>query len=181
MSSISDSADVWVTVPAAWDTQGCSLMHDASIAAGLVQSAYPGDVHWPDRLKIITEPEAVAVHCAHLTDFCKLRPSQNFIVCDVGGETVDLTVHKVCLLIQRSNPRSVHCLQIMGDPAHLEITAIAARSDATCGSSFLDLRFRILVETVSSFQIQPSNPLYSTTPSFPLMTLNSISAHLASL
>ncbi|KAJ7036189.1 hypothetical protein C8F04DRAFT_1394417 [Mycena alexandri] len=128
-----NSADVWVTVPAAWDTQGCSLMHDASIAAGLVQSAYPGDVHWPDRLKIITEPEAVAVHCAHLTDFCKLRPSQNFIVCDVGGETVDLTVHK-----------------IMGDPAHLEITAIAARSDATCGSSFLDLRFRILVETLLS-------------------------------
>ncbi|KAK7029838.1 heat shock protein 12B [Favolaschia claudopus] len=127
-----NSADVWITVPAAWDARGCALMRQAAIASGLVQSAYPGDNAWRDRLKIITEPEAAAVHCAHLTDLYKLLPSQNFIVCDAGGGTVDLAVYK-----------------IIGDLAHLEIAEIAARSGANCGSLFLDLRFRALVEAVS--------------------------------
>lgn len=34
------------------------------------------------------EPEAAAVHCAHLTDLHRLRPSQNFMICDAGGGTV---------------------------------------------------------------------------------------------
>ncbi|KAJ6482899.1 hypothetical protein C8R47DRAFT_576571 [Mycena vitilis] len=126
-----NSADVWVTVPAAWDGRGCALMREAAIEAGLVQSAYPGDIAWRDRLRIITEPEAAAVHCAHLTDLYKLHPSQNFIVCDAGGGTVDLAVYK-----------------IIGDPAHLEIAEIAARSGANCGSLFLDLRFRALIEAL---------------------------------
>ncbi|KAK7055143.1 hypothetical protein R3P38DRAFT_2499251 [Favolaschia claudopus] len=126
-----NSADVWITVPAAWDARGCALMRQAAIASGLVQSAYPGDNAWRDRLKIITEPEAAAVHCAHLTDLYKLLPSQNFIVCDAGGGTVDLAVYK-----------------IIGDLAHLEIAEIAARSGANCGSLFLDLRFRALVEAL---------------------------------
>ena len=70
-------------------------MRDAAIAAGLVQSARAGDKDWRERLRIITEPEAAAVHCAHLTDLHKLRPSQNFIVCDAGGGTVDLAIYKV--------------------------------------------------------------------------------------
>lgn len=70
-------------------------MREAAIAAGLVQSARAGDRDWKDRLRIITEPEAAAVHCAHLTDLHHLRPSQNFIVCDAGGGTVDLAVYKV--------------------------------------------------------------------------------------
>ena len=36
----------------------------------------------------IREPEAAAVHCAYLTDLHKLRPSQNFMICDAGGGTV---------------------------------------------------------------------------------------------
>ncbi|KAK7676061.1 hypothetical protein QCA50_020985 [Cerrena zonata] len=83
-----DSADVWLTVPAAWDARGCQIMRDAAIAAGLVQSARAGDVNWRDRLRVITEPEAAAVHCAYLTDLHKLRPNQNFMICDAGGGTV---------------------------------------------------------------------------------------------
>lgn len=153
LDSILDSADVWVTVPAAWDARGCALMREAAIAAGLVQSAYPGDIAWRDRLKIITEPEAAAVHCAHLTDLYRLRPSQNFIVCDAGGGTVDLAVYKVSSILSApslSHPR----LQIIGELAHLEIAEIAARSGASCGSLFLDLRFRALVEAVSCFLTQ---------------------------
>ena len=86
---------MWLTVPAAWDARGCDIMREAAIAAGLVQSAYAGDNSWRDRLRIITEPEAAAVHCAQLADLHHLKPSQNFIVCDAGGGTVDLAVYKV--------------------------------------------------------------------------------------
>ncbi|KAJ7584841.1 hypothetical protein C8J56DRAFT_949180 [Mycena floridula] len=126
-----DSADVWLTVPAAWDARGCEIMRDAAIHAGLVQSSRVGDTTWRERLRIITEPEAAAIHCAHLTDLHKLKPSQNFIVCDAGGGTVDLAVYK-----------------IIGQMTSLEIAEISARSGANCGSLFLDLRFRGLVETL---------------------------------
>ncbi|KAI0316964.1 hypothetical protein OF83DRAFT_1123827, partial [Amylostereum chailletii] len=126
-----NSADVWLTVPAAWDAKGCELMREAAIHAGLVQSARAGDHGWRDRLHIITEPEAAAVHCAHLTDLHKLKPSQTFMICDAGGGTVDLAVYR-----------------IIGQMAHLEIAEMCARSGANCGSLFLDLRFRELVKTL---------------------------------
>ncbi|KZT24956.1 actin-like ATPase domain-containing protein [Neolentinus lepideus HHB14362 ss-1] len=124
-----DSADVWLTVPAAWDAKGCDIMREAAIAAGLVQSARAGDRDWRDRLRIITEPEAAAVHCAHLTDLHRLRPNQNFVICDAGGGTVDLATYKV-----------------IGQMTNLEIAEMCARSGANCGSIFLDLRFRDLVK-----------------------------------
>lgn len=49
-----DAADVWLTVPAAWDAKGCQIMRDAAIAAGLVHSSRAGDVNWRDRLRVIT-------------------------------------------------------------------------------------------------------------------------------
>ncbi|CAA7262612.1 unnamed protein product [Cyclocybe aegerita] len=126
-----NSADVWLTVPAAWDARGCDIMREAAITAGLVQSSRAGDNSWRDRLRIITEPEAAAVHCAQLNDLHHLKPSQNFIVCDAGGGTVDLAVYK-----------------IIGQMANLEIAEMCARSGANCGSLFLDLRFRELVKTL---------------------------------
>lgn len=126
-----DSAEVWLTVPAAWDARGCQMMRDAAIAAGLVRSSRAGDTTWRDRLRIITEPEAAAVHCAYLTDLHRLRPSQNFMICDAGGGTVDLAVYK-----------------IIGMLSNLEIAEMCARSGANCGSLFLDLRFRELVKTL---------------------------------
>ncbi|OBZ74645.1 Heat shock protein 12B [Grifola frondosa] len=126
-----DSVDVWLTVPAAWDATGCQMMRDAALAAGLVHSARAGDHDWRERLRIISEPEAAAVHCANLTELHKLTPNQNFMICDAGGGTVDLAVYK-----------------IMGILANLEIAEMCARSGANCGSIFLDLRFRELMKTL---------------------------------
>ncbi|KAG8989997.1 hypothetical protein FRB93_003373 [Tulasnella sp. JGI-2019a] len=126
-----NEADVWLTVPAAWDAVGCELMREAAIKAGLVQAAHARDRNWRDRLRIITEPEAAAVHCAHLTDLHQLQPSQNFMICDAGGGTVDLAIYK-----------------IIGSLSNLEIAEVCARSGANCGSIFLDMRFRELVRTL---------------------------------
>ena len=49
-----DSADVWLTVPAAWDAKGCEIMREAAISAGLVQQFSANDRNWADRLHIIT-------------------------------------------------------------------------------------------------------------------------------
>jgi hypothetical protein len=126
-----NAADVWLTVPAAWDAKGCSIMRDAAINAGLVANAFAGDTNWRDRLHIITEPEAAAVHCVHLTKLHQLKPSQNFMIVDAGGGTVDLA-----------------CYKILGSLTELAIAEMCARSGANCGSLFLDLRFKELVATL---------------------------------
>lgn len=54
ISFYADSANVWLTVPAAWDAKGCDMMREAAIAAGLVQSSRAGDRDWRERLRIIT-------------------------------------------------------------------------------------------------------------------------------
>jgi hypothetical protein len=64
-----------------------------------------------------------------MTDLHKLKTSNNFIICDAGGGTVDLAVYK-----------------ILGATTSLEIAEICARSGANCGSIFLDLRFHALLD-----------------------------------
>ncbi|KAF8333258.1 actin-like ATPase domain-containing protein [Cantharellus anzutake] len=124
-----NSADVWLTVPATWDTKGCRTMRDAAIQAGLVGAASADDRDWRDRLHIITESEAAAVHCTRLTNFRQLRSSQNFMICD-AGDTVDLTVYK-----------------IIGSLQNFEIAEMCACSRSNCGS-LLDLKFKELVRTL---------------------------------
>jgi hypothetical protein len=144
------------------------MMREAAIAAGLVQSARAGDLNWRERLRIITfvifplgtktaslfcfsEPEAAAVHCAHLTDLHKLKPTQNFMICDAGGGTVVRFVsffivsEKALMFVQ-----DLAVYKIIGQMADLEIAEMCARSGANCGSIFLDLRFRDLVKTLLS-------------------------------
>lgn len=148
-----DSADVLLTVPAAWDAAGCSLMREAAIRAGLVQSSRGGDKNWRDRLQIITcvlspairrprhlifsvtdspssqsEPEAGAIHASTLSTLHHLRPSQSFLLCDAGGGTVDTAVYK-----------------LMGQLSELEIAEMCVRSGATSGSLFIDLKFEELL------------------------------------
>jgi len=77
------------------------------------------------------QPLYTVPNCAHLTNLHQLRPSQNFMICDAGGGTVDLAVYK-----------------IIGSLQNLEIAEVCARSGSNCGSLFLDLRFRELVRTL---------------------------------
>jgi len=45
-------------------------------------------MHLTKSATVHREPEAAAVHCAHLTNLHHLKPSQNFMICDAGGGTV---------------------------------------------------------------------------------------------
>ncbi|GAA5914368.1 Hsp70 family protein [Sporobolomyces salmoneus] len=126
-----DAANVILTVPAAWDATACSLMREAAIRAGLVQSSRGGDFNWRDRLQIITEPEAAAIHASTLASLVELRPSMSFLLCDAGGGTVDTAVYK-----------------LIGQLSALEIAEMCSRTGANSGSLFLDLRFEALVKSL---------------------------------
>ncbi|CEQ41751.1 SPOSA6832_03518, partial [Sporobolomyces salmonicolor] len=122
-----NAADVLLTVPSGWDAAACSLMRESAIRAGLVQSSRGGDVNWRDRLQIITEPEAGAIHASTLATLHHLRPSQCFLLCDAGGGTVDTAVYK-----------------LMGQLSELEIAEIGANT----GSLFVDLKFEELLRRI---------------------------------
>ncbi|GAA5942528.1 Hsp70 family protein [Sporobolomyces koalae] len=126
-----NAADVLLTVPSGWDAAACSLMRESAIRAGLVQSSRGGDVNWRDRLQIITEPEAGAIHASTLATLHHLRPSQSFLLCDAGGGTVDTAVYK-----------------LMGQLSELEIAEMCVRSGSNTGSLFVDLKFEELLRRI---------------------------------
>ncbi|KAG9126936.1 hypothetical protein FRC07_001311 [Ceratobasidium sp. 392] len=123
--------EVWLTVPAPWNTEACNLLREVALRAGLVwggTGSKGAKNRWKDRLKIMSKAEAAAVYCAHVADLRQLRPSQHFMVCDAGGNTVDAAIYRV-----------------LGSLKNLEIGEVCVRTQENCGDSFLGLRFRDLV------------------------------------
>lgn len=52
--SLVDDCIVWLTVPAAWNTQARGIMHKAAVDAGLVRSATRGNWNHQERMQIIS-------------------------------------------------------------------------------------------------------------------------------
>lgn len=99
-----------------WSDQAKHCMRQAAILAGLVKPSDP-----PDRLLLISEPEAAALYCEKMCDQVNLLTNDRLMICDAGGGTVDLIVFEV------------------EGPAKLkEITKGMGES---CGSMFLDINF----------------------------------------
>ncbi|KAF9508045.1 hypothetical protein BS47DRAFT_1384888 [Hydnum rufescens UP504] len=121
------SADIWISIPATWNVNTGEIMREAAYKAGLV--APQGSLQYDggrDRLHIVSEPEAAAVHSS-LWKELNLNPNQSFMVCDAGGGTVDTAVYRV-----------------LGNVT--QIAERCASSGASCGSQFLDLNFRKYLE-----------------------------------
>lgn len=144
-SSLTDTADVWLAVPVTWDAKQCNIIREAAVQAGLARKTRKQDKNWRNRLRVIrcvqlpaslmsmyhaannplapSDSEAAAAHCASLTNLHQLSQSQNLMICDAGGGTVDIVVYK-----------------ILESGGRLEIGEACVRSSANCGSLFLDLR-----------------------------------------
>lgn len=86
----------WVlTVPAIWSDAAKQFMREAAINA---------EIH-TDKLSLALEPEAASLFCRYLpiqkvggVDSTEIRPftiGDGYLVLDVGGGTVDITVHQV--------------------------------------------------------------------------------------
>ncbi|KAL4230094.1 hypothetical protein ACF0H5_010479 [Mactra antiquata] len=100
-SGVNDTDIRWVlTVPAIWSDSSKQFMREAAQMAGIPK----------ERLMIALEPEAASLYCMHLPldkmvvegnkskESSRVSPFQKgmkYMIVDVGGGTVDITVHEV--------------------------------------------------------------------------------------
>lgn len=104
-----------------WSDRAKAIMREAAIRAELINS----NDH-PDRLMLISEPEAAALYCEKKSEQFNLKHGQRFMICDAGGGTVDLIVFEI------NEPP--------GDRRTLK--EVTNGHGGSCGSGFLDLRMR---------------------------------------
>ncbi|KAL1923420.1 uncharacterized protein VTP21DRAFT_8400 [Calcarisporiella thermophila] len=114
-----------LTVPAMWSDRAKAAMRLAAIRAGLV-----GPHDHPDRLLLISEPEAAALYCEKKCEQFNLQPGNRFMICDAGGGTVDLVVFEI---EEQFGVRS--------------LKEITKGHGSSCGSTFLDENMRRLLES----------------------------------
>ncbi|KAF9302392.1 hypothetical protein BGZ74_005418 [Mortierella antarctica] len=108
-----------LTVPAMWSDKAKDIMRRAAIRAGLIRE----DDH-PDRLMLVSEPEAAALYCERSCKEYDLKHGDRFLICDAGGGTVDLIVYDIT---ESTEGRS--------------LSEVTKGHGATCGSMLIDLNF----------------------------------------
>lgn len=84
-----------LTVPAVWTDDSKQIMRRAAQVAGLIGEG----TEEADRLILVLEPEAAAVHCQQVmlgrNESAPLVGGKTIMIVDAGGGTVDITVHEV--------------------------------------------------------------------------------------
>ncbi|RUS19399.1 LOW QUALITY PROTEIN: hypothetical protein BC937DRAFT_87552, partial [Endogone sp. FLAS-F59071] len=121
-----------LTVPAMWSDRAKNTMRQAALKAGLIT---PHD--HPDRLMLISEPEAAALYCEKHCDQVNLTHGDRFMICDAGGGTVDLIV-----------------FEIEGNGKSRKLKELTKGAGQSCGSTFLDDNFRELLEQKFKGQLE---------------------------
>ncbi len=109
-----------ITVPAVWsdDAQAKTLACAEKAGMGAGSS-----------LHIVSEPEAAAIYALDMMDPHNIKKGDTFVLCDVGGGTVDLISYTVSAL----KPK-------------LQIAEASPGSGSLCGSSFLNRIFQNFLE-----------------------------------
>lgn len=84
-----------LTVPAVWGEDSKKLMRSAAQVAGLIGEG----TEEAERLFLVLEPEAAAIHCQQVMlrkkKLAPLVAGKAIMIVDAGGGTVDITVHEV--------------------------------------------------------------------------------------
>ncbi|KAF9437616.1 hypothetical protein BGZ76_011870 [Entomortierella beljakovae] len=118
-----------LTVPAIWSDKAKDVMRKAAIKANLIS-----EYDHPDRLLLVSEPEAAALYCEKKCDQFNLGHGDRFMICDAGGGTVDLIVY-----------------EIDSEDGTRNLSEVTKGHGASCGSMFIDLNLgNMLIEKLSS-------------------------------
>ncbi|KAI9271857.1 hypothetical protein BDA99DRAFT_433705 [Phascolomyces articulosus] len=141
----SDTFRYCLTVPAIWSDKSKHLIRQAAIQAGLVTPSDP-----PNRLILISDPEAAALYCVEtMADQVQLNNNDRIMVCDAGGGTVDSIVFQVNFpdndeanANEDASERSHNNPMAQRRPQLKEVTKGMGES---CGSVFLDDRYNELL------------------------------------
>jgi len=114
--------EFWLTVPAIWSDTAKDLTLQAAKEAGFDESQM--------KIKIVTEPEAAAVHCFKTFKGSKdsLKVGDVYVIADCGGGTVDLITYRIASV----EPR-------------LRVDECVGGTGGLCGSTALNRRFEELV------------------------------------
>ncbi|KAF9536085.1 hypothetical protein EC957_000487, partial [Mortierella hygrophila] len=111
-----------LTVPAMWSDKAKDVMRRASIRANIIS-----ELDHPERLMLVSEPEAAALYCERACKQYDLQDGDRFMICDAGGGTVDLIVYDI------SSSQGRH------------LSEVTKGHGASCGSMFIDMNFRDLL------------------------------------
>ncbi|KAG0367020.1 hypothetical protein BGX24_003440 [Mortierella sp. AD032] len=114
----------YLTVPAMWSDRAKNVMRQAAVKANLIK-----DTDHPDRLMLISEPEAAALYCERKCDQFNLGNGDRFMICDAGDDIVELTVFEIAVTT-----------------AGRRLSEVTKGHSASCGSVFLDRHMRRLLE-----------------------------------
>ncbi|KAG0380570.1 hypothetical protein BGX24_007257 [Mortierella sp. AD032] len=112
-----------LTVPAMWSDKAKDVMRKAAIRANLITES-----DHPERLTLVSEPEAAALYCKRKCKQYDLEDGNRFLICDAGGGTVDLIVYDIHLSSQGQR-----------------LSEVIKGHGASCGSMFIDMNFRNLL------------------------------------
>lgn len=112
--------DFVITVPAMWPESAKAATFACAEEAGLGKAS---------QLRIISEPEAAAIHALQESNPHGLEVGDTIVLCDAGGGTVDLITFSI--------------LELMPS---LRLKEEAPGTGALCGSTFLNRRFEELLE-----------------------------------
>ncbi|KAF9579466.1 hypothetical protein BGW38_004259 [Lunasporangiospora selenospora] len=113
-----------LTVPAMWSDRAKSVMRQAAIRANLIK-----ETDHPERLMLVSEPEAAALYCERKCDQFELGHGDRFMICDAGGGTVDLIV-----------------FEIEKTSVGRRLSEVTKGHGASCGSVFVDRNMKVLLE-----------------------------------
>jgi molecular chaperone DnaK (HSP70) len=112
-----------LTVPAIWNDKAKDAMRKAAIRAGMISES-----DHPDRLMLISEPEAAALYCEKVCKQFELDHKDRFMICDAGGGTVDLIVY-----------------EISKTSAGRRLSEVTKGHGGMCGSMFIDKKLEQLL------------------------------------
>ncbi|KAI9271873.1 hypothetical protein BDA99DRAFT_602596 [Phascolomyces articulosus] len=137
-----------LTVPAVWSDKAKNMMRQAAILAGLILPSDP-----PDRLTLISEPEAAALYCEEtMADQIQLQDNDRIMICDAGGGTVDLIVFQVNFIQSAYNEyndgeKNDGDKNIPPKRKKRQLKEVTKGLGESCGSVFLDALYQELLET----------------------------------
>lgn len=114
------SMEFVITVPAMWSDRAKMTTLSCAENAGF------GDA---SKIRIISEPEAAAIHSLQGDNPHKLEVGDTIVICDAGGGTVDLITFSILAL----------------EP-DLRLKEEAPGDGSLCGSAFLNMRFEEFLE-----------------------------------
>ncbi|KAI9271848.1 hypothetical protein BDA99DRAFT_569620 [Phascolomyces articulosus] len=153
-----------LTVPAVWSDKAKNSMRQAAIQAGLITPSDP-----TDRLILVSEPEAAALYCEEtMANQVELKDKDRIMICDAGGGTVDLIVFEVNFT-EDPNNNEASSSSDTSRTRKRQLKEVTKGSGESCGSIFLDDRFRKLLKSKLGEQVMSNispRELYNMMESF---------------